>query len=67
MSQRDGEALRLRAYLRGWAQAAAHIAWDTEGTYMVVEPRADQQRGWDDGIVAINSARGLWASSFRFK
>ena len=48
--------MRLRAYLIGFAQAATHRAWDTEGTYMVVEPREDQSRGWRAGLAAIEAA-----------
>jgi hypothetical protein len=48
--------LRLRAYLIGFAQAATHRAWDTEGTYAIVEPRKDQTRGWDAGIAAFDAA-----------
>jgi hypothetical protein len=39
----------LRAYMCGFAQAINHLAWDTEGTFMVVEPREAQDRGWKDG------------------
>lgn len=48
--------LRIRAYLIGFAQAATHRAWDTEGTIMVVEPRQDQDRGWKVGLAAIDAA-----------
>ena len=48
---------RIRAYLIGYAQACSHVAWDTEGTIMTVEPRKDQDRGWTDGLRAVEDAR----------
>jgi len=57
MSESDGINVRLRAFIIGFAQATSSVAWDTEGTYMVVEPRKDQIRGWTDGIAAIEAAR----------
>lgn len=47
----------LRAYLCGFAQAIHHLAWDTEGTIMVVEPREAQMRGWDAGEKAFFQER----------
>lgn len=47
----------LRAYMRGFAQAINHLAWDSEGTIMVVEPRETQMRGWDAGEKAFFQER----------
>lgn len=50
-------SVRLRAYLSGFAQAVNHVAYDTEGTCAVEEPREDQAHGWNDGLKAIETAR----------
>jgi len=46
----------LRAYMCGFAQAVNHLAWDTEGTIMVVEPESAQMRGYEDGERAYEQA-----------
>lgn len=46
----------LQAYMCGFAQAVNHLAWATEGTIMVVEPRDAQMRGYDAGEKAYEEA-----------
>lgn len=46
----------LQAYMKGFAQAVNHLAWDTEGTIMIVEPRDAQMRGYEDGEKAYEQA-----------
>jgi hypothetical protein len=46
----------LGAYMKGFAQAVNHLAWDTEGTIMIVEPREAMERGYNAGEKAYEQA-----------
>ena len=46
----------LGAYMKGFAQAVNHLAWDTEGTIMAVEPEGAMWRGYEAGERAYEEA-----------